>query len=221
MKRTASALFVLSIIIVNGCRSAPDHNGEDGSTVPNYFVTGHTDGAPADCDRDLVGRRLAELFVAISTGRPGIAEEFLGLGSDAPFQWFSFTDRVPGRIDHFAAVAPHVPNRRDDALTREQLDPHLLQRHAAGDRFILLGVDFNGWVPERGTVSIAPILWEYYRGADSTVYHGAGKAEYHCETSSFIVLAFGTAPEHQWRPVYEHLRSEAAAQIGSGADAIQ
>ena len=220
MKRTTCAALVLSVIAA-GCRSQHQQIGEYGSAAPAYVVVGHTDGAPAACDRDLVARRLVDLFMAMSTGQGGIAEEFLGLRSDAPFRWFSFTDRRTGRIDHFAAVAPDVANRRDDALTREQLDPYLLQRHAAGDRFSVLGVDFNGWNRERGTVSIAPILWEYYRAADSTVYHGAGKAAYHCETSSFVILSFGTTPEQQWRPVYDRMRSEASTRAGSGADATQ
>ena len=218
MHRTTSGAVAL-LVIAAGCGSHHRQNGGSGSSAPAYFVIGDTDEAPAACDRGLVAHRLADLFTVISTGQRGIAEEFLGLGSDAPFLWFSFTDRVPGGIGRFAAVAPDVPDRRDDALTREQLELHLLQRHAAGDRFSMLGVEFNGWNPDRGTVSISPILWTYDRGADSTVHHGAGKAEYHCETASFVVLAFGTTPEHQWRPVYDHMRSQAAAQGSIGANA--
>jgi hypothetical protein len=138
-------------------------------------VRGRTDA----CDHGRVEERLAALFDAISRGEPDIAGRFFAHGRDAPFQWFSFTQLHRDTPNHFVTYS------------RDSLEARFAHHFAAGDRFVLQGVQINDM--RAGALHFGPAHFLFHDGTDrGPARRGAGKGAYHCDTESFIVLSIGT-----------------------------
>lgn len=166
-----------------------------------FIVAGQVDGAPTECTMSAVASRIAEFFNAVNAGSPEIAESFFGRRPTAPFQWFSFSDLV-SRLGYETLESPGG------------LNAHFAKRHASGNRWVLRGVEFNGWVPEREGVGFL-LFFEYYlRNATSgheTRQHAFGKAEFHCPSSTFVVMSLGLQEEEMWNRLFRtHVLSRRA-----------
>jgi hypothetical protein len=151
----------------------------------------------------------------MNEGSSGITDRFFGDGVDAPFEWFSFTDAVPGGLGDFTAMNPDNPAHFESAQARSDLDAYFAQHRALGDTFVLRGINVIGWDPSAGVVSLAPILFEYHRPDPTTgvdgVHLGSGKAGYHCASASFRVMSLSSTAQAQWQQLYQvHLAAAEA-----------
>jgi hypothetical protein len=96
------------------------------------------------------------------------------------------------------------------------LDEHFANRHAAGNRWVLRGMEFNGWVAERSGVGFL-IFFEYHLPSASEQEprrYAFGKGEFHCPSSTFVVMSLGLMDKDRWdRLFHTHVISRRIADI--------
>lgn len=162
------------------------------ATRVEYTVTGQADGAPEACRPDDIADRAAAMFDAISRGDLNVVDEYFGKRRDAPFQWYSMTERGTQEADNSHFVAYNL----------NDLAEYFMQRHEHNERVQLRSIQFNNWDAARGLVHFGPI--EMTRQADNLppglggperLAHGKGA--YHCETQAFVVLSVAMTTEQQ------------------------
>jgi hypothetical protein len=89
------------------------------------------------------------------------------------------------------------------------LDEHFAERHAAGNRWVLRGIEFNGWLPERSSVGFL-IFFEYH--LPELQRYAFGKGEFHCPSSKFVVMSLGLTNRDLWdRLFHTHVTSRRIA----------
>lgn len=174
-------LFILLVVAIGGMAISRDVSSGDDRLV-RLGEMGQLNGSVDACDAATVERRLTELFAAISNGEGDIPERFFAYGKEAPFQWYSFTERHLGIQDHYVTYS------RDS----------LAQKFAGvGDssvRMVLRSVTVNRF--GMGALHFGPVEFDFFDGSNNSEgqrgYSGTGKGAYHCTTESFIVLSLGT-----------------------------
>ena len=166
-----------------------------------YALAGQLDGAPAECSASAVGTRASDLFAALAAGATDIGTRYFGRRPTAPFQWFSFSDRQTGLA--FEAIE-----------SPDGLDEHFAKRHAAGNRWGLRGMEFNGWVAERSSVGFL-IFFEYHlpdASEQELRRYAFGKGEFHCPSSTFVVMSLGLMDKDLWDRLFRiHVTSRQIA----------
>ena len=206
--RTVVVALAWSLIVASASAQVP----AAASTQPSgYVLAGQLEGAPAECSASAIGAHASDLFAALAAGATDTGTRFFGRRPTAPFQWFSFSDRQMG-LGFEAVKSP------------DGLNEHFAKRHAAGNRWVLRGMEFNGWVPERSGVGFL-IFFEYHLpdGTGQELRHFAfGKGEFHCPSSTFVVMSLGLMEKNLWDRLFRtHVTSrqiaESSRSTGGGA----
>lgn len=157
----------------------------------SYVIAGQVDGAPAACSPTAVADHARMFFSAMNSGAADSAARYFGRRPAAPFQWYSFSDRDTG-LSFEAIESP------------DGLEEHFAKRHRAGNRWVLRGIEFNGWVPERNGVGFL-IFFEYHLPNESGVVDrrfAFGKGELHCPSFTFVVMSLGLMEDDMWKRLY-------------------
>lgn len=149
------------------------------------------------CDSTYVAARVEELLKVLTGFEPEFVEIFFG-GDDAPFVWFTLNDL---RNDGLPSV---------DAFTRDEVESYFASRPLDRVDFGLTETKFvhsNTGIAERGNVGFNISFQVHDSGSGERLAYGSGKGEYHCRTSSFMVVSLairaGTrAPATGYRPTH-------------------
>lgn len=171
--------------------------GDAESAVLPYVVVNDNEvtGVPEGCAPTQVARQLHELFRELSMPESGLGlvsaerpvrgraaltdlvRRFFG-GEDTPFAWFSLNDRG---MDDIPTIEAH---------SRSDLVSNLIKQPFRRLDLELTRVGPMRWVPERGNVALGLILFgAHEKETRERLGYGTGKGEYHCATSSFMVLS--------------------------------
>lgn len=145
--------------------------------------------SPVGCDPTAIAARLNELLGGFSGSdlnsatlqeRQAFVLRFFG-AENAPFAWFSLNHRGVPEVQEVAAYS------RNDIVT------YLASQPFRRIDLRLRRVGPMRWVPERGNLALGRgtlILFDVHdKETSERLGYGTGKGEYHCNTSSFMVLS--------------------------------
>ena len=191
LRMLRGSVVVWALVACGGPSAGSDSSSPDVSGEGQRFVDA-IEGAPTECAMAAVVKGLSRFFAAVNDGEPHLADGFFSDGTTVPFHWFSFDDFDPENRRSFSTFTP------------DSVDAYLASRHAAGERWVLRGGKFIGYMASRATVAFSPVMFDYYvpdssKGGSMRHGFGIGKGEYHCGSGLFAVMSLSASSDStQW-----------------------